>query len=153
MHQYREKQHNATYCCIIFAYFLWTNTFSTISTHRIPLYTNILGVVGCSESQFISSKMKPLKMNFFITFFFSLCTGPGLRSLKLNLDAHWQLNHFDSLHTKQESKLTLVFPCSISGSTTENTIKCGNVSTGENIRKVHETKVSEFSSPYQNSRH
>lgn len=110
-------------------------------------------VVGCSESQFISSKMKPLKMNFFITFFFSLCTGPGLRSLKLNLYAHWQLNHFDSLHTKQESKLTLVFPRSISGSTTENTIKCGNVSTGENLRKVHETKVSEISSPYQNSRH
>lgn len=47
----------------------------------------------------------------------------------------------------------LVFPCSISGSTIENTIKCGNVSTGENIRKVHETKVSEISSPYQNSRH
>lgn len=31
----------------------------------------------------------------------------------------------------------------------QNTIKCGNVSTGENVCKIHETKVSEISSPYQ----
>lgn len=31
----------------------------------------------------------------------------------------------------------------------QNTIKCGNVSTEENVCKIHETKVSEISSPYQ----
>lgn len=90
---------------------------------------------------------------FFLFMYWSRVEITVNSAVKRNLDAHWPLNHFDSLHTKQESKLTLVFPCSISGSTTENTIKCGNVSTGENIRKVHETKVSEISSPYQNSRH
>lgn len=30
-----------------------------------------------------------------------------------------------------------------------DTIKCGNVSTGENVFKIQETKVSEISSPYQ----
>lgn len=115
------------------------------------VYKRISGWLFRKSIHFIQDET--FENEFLYHFFFSLCTGPGLRSLKLNLDAHWQLNHFDSLHTKQESKLTLVFPCSISGSTTENTTKCGNVSTGENIRKVHETKVSEISSPYQNSRH
>lgn len=117
------------------------------------VYKRISGWLFWKSIHFIQDET--FKNEFLYHFFFSLyvLAGPGLRSLKLNLDVHWQLNHFDSLHTKQESKLTLVFPCSISGSTTENTIKCGNVSTGENIRKVHETKVSEFSSPYQNSRH
>lgn len=31
----------------------------------------------------------------------------------------------------------------------QNTIKCGNVSTGENVCKIHETNVSGISSPYQ----
>lgn len=46
---------------------------------------------------------------FFLSMYWSRVEITVNSAVKLNLDAHWQLNHFDSLHTKQESKLTFKF--------------------------------------------